>query len=121
MPDEPEIDTDSVRESIHEHHAAAPLIKRIALTTALLAVFATLAALKAAATINTALMLSTQGTRLQAEASDQWAFYQAKGLKAAVEEAARAAWLAAGKEPPAEYDERKERYTAEQKEIEARA
>jgi Domain of unknown function (DUF4337) len=53
--------------------------------------------------------------------SDHWAFYQAKGLKAAVEEAARAAWLAAGKEPPAEYDERKERYRAEQKEIEARA
>jgi len=122
MPGEPEIDTDKLREHIAEEvDRGGTLLRRIALTTALLAVFATLAALKAAATINAALMLSTQGTRLQAEASDQWAFYQAKGLKAAVEEAARAAWLAAGKEPPAEYDERKERYTAEQKEIEARA
>jgi hypothetical protein len=122
MPEGPEIDTDKVREQIAEEveRGGAPL-RRIALTTALLAVFATLAALKAGATINEALMLRTEGTRLQAEASDQWAFYQAKGLRAAVEEAARAAWLAAGKEPPAEYDERKERYTAEQKEIEARA
>jgi Domain of unknown function (DUF4337) len=122
MPEGPEIDTDKVREQIAEEveRGGAPL-RRIALTTALLAVFATLAALKPGATINEALMLRTEGTRLQAEASDQWAFYQAKGLRAAVEEAARAAWLAAGKEPPAEYDERKERYTAEQKEIEARA
>ena len=68
-----------------------------------------------------ALMLRTEGTRLQAEASDQWAFYQTKGLRAAVEDAARAAWLAAGKEPPSEYAEKREHYAAEQKEIEARA
>ena len=122
MPEGPEIDTDKVREQIAEEveRGGAPL-RRIALTTALLAVFATLAALKAGATINEAPMLRTEATRVQADVSDHWAFYQAKGLKAAVEEAARAAWLAAGKEPPAEYDERKERYTAEQKEIEARA
>lgn len=122
MPEGPEIDTDKVREQIAEEveRGGAPL-RRIALTTALLAVFATLAALKAGATINSALMLRTEGTRLQAEASDQWAFYQAKGLRAAVEEAARAAWLAAGKEPPSEYAEKREHYAAEQKEIEARA
>jgi Domain of unknown function (DUF4337) len=122
MPEEPEIQTDRLREQIDEEiERGGALLRRIALTTALLAVFATLAALKAGATINEALMLRTEATRVQADVSDQWAFYQAKGLKAAVEEAARAAWLAAGKEPPAEYDERKERYTAEQKEIEARA
>ena len=122
MPEGPEIDTDKVREQIAEEveRGGAPL-RRIALTTALLAVFATLAALEAGATINSALMLRTEGTRLQAEASDQWAFYQAKGLRAAVEDAARAAWLAAGKEPPSEYAEKREHYAAEQKEIEARA
>jgi hypothetical protein len=122
MPEGPEIDTDKVREQIAEEveRGGAPL-RRIALTTALLAVFATLAALKAGGTINSALMLRTEGTRLQAEASDQWAFYQAKGLRAAVEDAARAAWLAAGKEPPSEYAEKREHYAAEQKEIEATA
>jgi hypothetical protein len=122
MPEGPEIDTDKVREQIAEEveRGGAPL-RRIALTTALLAVFATLAALKAGGTINSALMLRTEGTRLQAEASDQWAFYQAKGLRAALEDAARAAWLAAGKEPPSEYAEKREHYAAEQKEIEARA
>ena len=122
MPGESEIDTDKLREHIAEEadRGGAPL-RRIALTTALLAVFATLAALKAAATINTALMLSTQGTRLQAEASDQWAFYQAKGLRAGLEDAASAAWLAQGKEPPPEYADKREHYAAEQKEIEANA
>ena len=122
MPEEPEIDTDKLREQIGEEvDRGGALLKRIALSTALLAVFATLPALKAGATINTALMFRTEGTRLQAEASDQWAFYQAKGLRAAIEDVARTAWLAQGKEPPSEYAEKREHYVAEQKEIEAKA
>jgi hypothetical protein len=122
MPEEPEIDTDKMREQIAEEaDRGGTLLRRIALTTALLAVFATLAALKTGATINAALMLRTEATRLQAEASDQWAFYQAKGLRAAVEDATRAAWLAQGKDPPSEYAEKREHHAAEQKEIEAKA
>ena len=122
MPEEPEIDTDKMREQIAEEaDRGGTLLRRIALTTALLAVFATLAALKAGATINAALMLRTEVTRLQAEVSDQWAFYQAKGLRAAVEEASRAAWLAQGKDPPSEYAEKSEHHAAEQREIEAKA
>jgi len=121
MPEEPEIDTDKMREQIAEEaDRGGTLLRRIALTTALLAVFATLAALKTGATINAALMLRTEATRLQA-ASDQWAFYQAKGLRAAVEDATRAAWLAQGKDPPSEYAEKREHHLAEQKEIEAKA
>ena len=122
MPEEPEIDTDKMREQIAEEaDRGGALLRRIALTTALLAVFATLAALKAGAAINAALMLRTEATRLQAEASDQWAFYQAKGLRAAVEDATRAAWLAQGKDPPTEYAEKREHHAAEQREIEAKA
>jgi hypothetical protein len=123
MPDEPEIDTDKLREQIDEEleRAGGGLLKRVALTTALLAVCAAIAALKAGVTANEALMLRTEATRLQAEASDQWAFYQAKGLKATLEEASRTAWLALGKEPPPEYAERKEHYTTEQGQIEAKA
>jgi hypothetical protein len=122
MPDEPEIDTDKLREQIDkEVERSGGLLKPVALTTALLAVCAAIAALKAGATATEALMLRTEATRLQAEASDQWAFYQAKGLKAAVMEASRTAWLAVGKEPPAEYVENQARYAEEQREIEVTA
>src|SRR5215471_10372535 len=122
MPEDPEIQTDRLHEQIDEEiERGGAILRRIALTPALLAVFATVAALKAGATINEALVLRTEGTRLQAEASDQWAFYQAKGLRAAVEDATRAAWLAQGKDPPSEYAEKREHHLAEQKEIEAKA
>ena len=39
-------------------------------------------------------MLKTEAARLQAEAAGQWTYYQTKGIKAAVQEASRAAWLA---------------------------
>src|SRR5215471_18047579 len=121
MPEETEIDTDSVRESIHEHHSAPPLIKRIALTTALLAALGAGAALKSGDTANRALVLKSEAGRLQAEASDQWAYYQAKGIKGHVEETSRAVWLAAGKTPPPELDASIKRYAAEQKDVEKAA
>jgi len=76
------------------------LVKAIAITTAMLAAIATLAALRAGSTLSDALTLQAQATRLQAEAAEQWAFYQAKGVAAAVQEASETAWVAAGKEPP---------------------
>jgi hypothetical protein len=62
-------------------------------------------------------VLKTEAGRLQAEASDQWTYYQAKGIKAGVQEATRTSWLAAGKTPPANFEETIQRYAAEQKEI----
>src|SRR5512137_1521243 len=107
MPEGPEVETEKLHEAIHEEleREGGKLLKVIALTTALLAALAALASLRAGATVNEALALKTEATRLQAEASDQWAYYQAKGLKAAVAEAAAAAYSAAGKEPPAELTE----------------
>lgn len=78
-------------------------LRTIALSTAFLAALAAIAALRAGATVNEAIVLKTEATRLRAEASDRWACDQSKGVKAAVQEASRAAWLAAGKEPPAEH------------------
>jgi hypothetical protein len=119
MPEEPEIDTDRLHEAIHEEleHDGGSFLKRIALSTALLAAFAAIAALQAGSTVNEALVLKTEATRLQAEASDQWTYYQAKGIKGAVQEASRTAWQAAGKEPPANFTAQIERYKAEQAEI----
>jgi Domain of unknown function (DUF4337) len=120
MPEGPEIDTDAVRDSIHEAHSN-PFMKRVALTTAMLAALGAVAALRAGDTVNEALVLKTEAGRFQAEASDQWAFYQAKGIKGHVEEASRAAWQAAGKTPPSGIDAAIQRYTSEQKEIEKAA
>ncbi|MGE5413601.1 MAG: DUF4337 family protein, partial [Syntrophomonadaceae bacterium] len=123
MPEGPEVETDNLREGIAEEveHGRERFLKQIALTTAVFAALASISALRAGATINEALFLRTEAARLQAQASDQWSFYQAKGIKAAVDEASRTSWLAMEKVPPAEYVERKDRYAAEQLEIEAKA
>jgi len=123
MPEGPEVETDKLQEEIQEEleHEGGSLLKRIALSTALFAALAAISALKAGATVNEALILKTEATRLQAEASDQWAYYQAKGIKAATAEAARTSWLAIAKEPPSEYAEKQKRYGEEQKEIEKKA
>ncbi len=119
MPEEPEVQTEKVDEAVHEalEREAGRLVKAIALTTAFLATLAAIAALWAGATVNEALVLKTEAARLQAEAADQWAYYQAKGIKAAVQEASRAAWLAIGKEPPSNFDAAVKRYGEEQREI----
>jgi hypothetical protein len=117
---EPEVDADRLRESIDDPPSAS-LLRSIALTTALLAAVGSVAALQAGGTVNEALVLKTEAARLQSEASDQWAYYQAKGVKASVEETAKAVWEAAGKTPPPTVDRTIERYAAEQKEIERAA
>jgi hypothetical protein len=123
MPEGPEVDTDKLHEAIQEEleHDGGAFLKGIALSTALLAACAAIASLRAGATVNEALLLKTESTRLQAEASDQWTFYQAKGLKAAMQEASATSWLAIGKEPPAKYAEEQKRYKDQQAEISLKA
>jgi hypothetical protein len=123
MPEAPEIDTDKLHETIQEQleREWSGLLKKIALTTALLAALAAIAALRAGATVNEALVLKTEAARLQSEASNQWAYYQAKGIKSAVQEASRSAWLANGKTPPREFEESTKKYAAQQAEIQKEA
>src|SRR5512142_150514 len=123
MPEAPGVETEKLHEAIHEEleREGGALLRSIALTTALLAALAALASLRAGGTVNEALALKTEATRLQAEASDQWAYYQAKGVKAAVAEAASASFEAAGREAPARYGERARRYEQEQEQIREKA
>jgi len=124
MPEEPEVDTEKLHEAIHEEverEGGGRFLRQIALTTAILAALASVASLRAGATVNEALVLKTEATRLQAEASDQWAYYQAKGIKAAVAEASTTAWQATGKPAPPQYAANQKRYLDEQKEIQAKA
>ncbi len=123
MPEAPEVETEKLHEAIQEEmeREGGRLLRAIALTTALLAALAALASLRAGATVNEALALKTEATRLQAQASDQWAYYQAKGVKAAVQDAIRASFAAAGKPAPADAAEKAARYADEQQEIAAQA
>jgi hypothetical protein len=123
MPEGPEIESENLHEAIHEEleREGGSFLKQIAMSTTVLAAVAAIAALQAGATVNEALALKTDATRLQAQASDQWAYYQAKGIKAAVAEASETPWTAAGAAPPKQYAEKKKRYEDEQKEVSEKA
>ncbi len=123
MPEGPEIETEKLHEAIKEEmeREGGSFLRQISLTTAILAVLAALASLRAGATVNEALVLKTEATRLQSEASDLWDYYQAKGIKAAVQEASRAPWAAMGKTPPLQYLEKAKRYGEEQAVIQNKA
>src|SRR6202171_2827686 len=99
MPAEIEIDPGPLREKIDVEleKRGGSFLRWISLTTAVLAALAAVASLKAGSTVNEALVLKTDATRLQAQASDQWAYYQAKGIKSAVAQSAINTWAAAGK------------------------
>jgi hypothetical protein len=119
MPEEPEIDTDKLRETIDDEieKDGGRMLRGIALTTALLAALAAIASLQAGATVNEALVLKTEATRLQAEASDQWAYYQAKGIKAAVAGAGAEEWRALGKAVPVELTQRADKEVHDQQDV----
>lgn len=122
MPEGPEVELDSLHEHIHEaaEHGGT-LIRMVALATAIFAALAAIGSLRAGATVNEALLLKTEATQLQAQASDQWAYYQAKGVKAAVAQASSAAYLAAGHTPPPALDSAVRKYSGEQRTISADA
>jgi len=123
MPEGPEVETDQLREAVHEEleREGGKFLKRIALSTAILAAFAAVAALLAGSTVNEALVAKTEATTLQAQASDQWAYYQAKGIKREIQETAPNAWIAGGKAAPPRYAQEAARYRNEQKQIEEKA
>jgi hypothetical protein len=123
MPEEIEIDTDSLREKIDVEleKRGGSFLRWISLTTAVLAALAAVASLKAGSTVNEALVLKTDATRLQAQASDQWAYYQAKGIKSAVAQSAINAWEANGKPAPSGLSAQSARYVAQQDSISRKA
>src|SRR4051812_1801928 len=77
--EEAEVPLESLHEHIHHsaEHGGERWISWVALSTAILAVLAAIAGLLSGQHANEAMAN-------QIEASDQWAYYQAKGIKAAV-------------------------------------
>ncbi len=119
MPEGQEVELESLHERIHEaaEHDGGGFLKLVALSTALLAALAAIGSLQAGATVNEALLLKTESTQLQSRASDQWAYYQAKGVKGAIAQGASSAWQAAGKPVPATLTAAAARYAAEQRDV----
>src|SRR5450432_3245490 len=80
--EEAEIPMEHLHEQMHERaeQGTAQWISWVALSTAILAVMAAIAGLLSGSHANKAMMS-------QIDASDQWGFYQAKSIKAAILEA----------------------------------
>lgn len=110
--EEAEVPLEGLHEEIHHRaeHGGEKWISWVALSTAILAVLAAIAGLLSGMHANEAMMS-------QIESSDQWAFYQAKGIKAAVLDAKMSLSGAATEEDRT----KSERYQEEQKEIQKEA
>ena len=91
MPDE-EFETTEFKERLEEATERAlevsgqrsRWVTYLSFTTALIAVLAAIAALESGTFSNDALMEKNAAVLAQAKASDLWAYYQAKGVKAAI-------------------------------------
>jgi hypothetical protein len=103
---------EQLKESIHEREEN--WILKVALTAAILAVFAAITALMAGHYANEAMIE-------QLKASDQWAYYQAKGIKLTVIESKLDLLQQMGKEVSAKDRQKADKYKDEQKEIDKTA
>jgi len=119
--EEPEVPLEHLHEEIHHHaeHGGASWISGVALSTAILAVLAAIAGLLSGMHANEAMMA-------QIQASDQWGYFQAKSIKAAILEAKTtlaSEQTARDKEKAAQYQEEQAeiKREAEQKQAEAKA
>jgi hypothetical protein len=115
MPEEIEVPTEHLHETLHhEAHGGGEQIKwipQVALSSALIAVAAAIASLLAGHHANEAMLEQMQAT-------DQWAFFQAKGIKSAVLESKLQLLEALGKEVKADERTRLDGYEADRKKIE---
>ena len=116
MPEEMEVPTEHLHEEMEHaaHHSGETWILFVALSSALLAVLAAACSLLAGHRANEAMIE-------QIQASDQWAYYQAKGVKSAVLESKMELLRTLGKEPDAGDGEKVTEYRNQQKEIEEKA
>lgn len=112
----PEVPTEHLHEEIHHHatHAKSRWTMGVALSSALLAGLAAVCSLLAGHHANEAMID-------QIKSSDQWAFYQAKGIKAAVLGSKVELLEAEGKTVAKSDREKLTQYKKEQEEIQTEA
>lgn len=114
--EEIEVPVEQSQEVIHEHahHSKDKWIGQVALSSAFLAVFAAISALMAGHHSNEAMIE-------QIRASDQWSYFQAKGVKSSVLQTKLQIYEALGKPTKPEDQEKLVEYKAEQEEISHKA
>lgn len=109
--EEIEVPLEQSQEHIHEHaHHHGGWIGKVALSTAMIAVIAAIAALMAGHHSNEALIL-------QIQSSDNWSHYQAKSIKSSIMSMKNDLILEMGKTPKAEDLKKSAEYKKEQEEI----
>src|SRR5437660_10974834 len=110
--EESEVPLEHLHEQVHHsaEHSRERWISWVALSTAILAVLAAIAGLLSGRYVNEAMMN-------QIEASDQWSYYQAKSIKAAVLDAKTSLSGA----PDGADQSKRARYEKEQEEIKSEA
>jgi hypothetical protein len=108
----PEVPLESVHEDIHHHaaHSGESWTLGVALSTAFIAGFAAVASLAAGHHANEAMLD-------QMKASDQWAYYQSKSIKAGVLRAKDALLDSLGKPHPEDDAKKLEEYEGDQDKI----
>lgn len=127
MPEGPELESeldrvrDSIDEAREEEREDRGFLRRISLSTALVAVLAAVAALQAGSTINEALLEKNESMAIRSEAFDLWAQYQAKGIKSAILKEQKQTLISLDHVPQPALDQDIARYQKEQDEIGADA
>jgi Domain of unknown function (DUF4337) len=123
MPEEIEVPTEHLHETLNEHaehkgeggeHEGPAWVSQVALSAAMLAVLAAVSALMAGYHANEAMLE-------QMKATDDWAFYQAKGIKANLLQTKMELLTALKAEGAGDPKEKLAEYQKEQKEIEEKA
>jgi len=116
MPEQPEVPLESVHDDIHHHaeHTGEPWTLGVALSTALIAALAAVTSLLAGHHSDEALIE-------QMKATDQWAYYQAKGIKASILSSTMELQHTLGKESDPGDDKKLQQYSADQEEIKREA
>ena len=89
----------------------------LSFSTALIAVLAAIAALESGAFSNEALIQKNEALLAQAQASDQWSYYQAKSVKAAIYSSQAAAALSSNPDLAKKAQQQADRYSKEEEEI----
>ncbi len=133
MPEAMEVETKDLQETIEElHHEraeheqekrASAWTRWIALTTAILAVFAAISALQAGKLANESLLEKNTAILFQAQASDKWAEFQAKSIKGnlAVQTSELLENFHGSEKKVKEWTEKSKRYSEEKGELQDKA
>jgi hypothetical protein len=125
MPEEG-LETHELREKLEEaaenaEHGGAPWIMWLSLSTAVIAVFAAIAALQSGAFANDAIVQKNDAVLAQSRADDSWSYFQSRSIKAALYATQAEIAQSSNVELAAKFREESARQKGEQDELQKKA